>query len=124
MADMSNKGRKLSDKEIDEKVMAQADDDSAWEEPVRVRKSKAVAVPLPSELAERAAFFARLHRVTSVEAWVKRIIEERIEIEEAAFAESKRNFTKHRSTQGNRRKFMQALSKVPDAEPDERDRIE
>lgn len=95
---MSNKGKKLSDTEIDEKVIAQADDDAAWEPPIHVRKSRTAAVPLPSELAERVAFFAYLHRETSVEEWVKRIVEERIEIEEAAFAESKREITKHRTT--------------------------
>ena len=91
---MSTKNRKLSEKEIDEIVVAQANDDSAWEKPAHVHKSKAATVPLPSELASRAAFFARLHHEASVEDWVKRIVEERIEIEEAAFAESKRDLTK------------------------------
>jgi hypothetical protein len=94
MANMSTKSRKLSEKEIDELVIARADDDSAWEKPIRVHKSKTATVPLPSELAARAAFFARLHHEASVEDWVKRIIEERIEIEEAAFAESKRDLIK------------------------------
>ena len=91
---MSNRNRKLSEKEIDEIVIAQADDDSVWEKPISVRQSKTAAVPLPSELAARAAFFARLHREANVEDWLKRIIKERIEIEEAAFAESKRDLTK------------------------------
>jgi hypothetical protein len=94
MANMSTKIRLRTEHEIDEVVTAQADDDSNWEKPVRVRKSKTAAVPLPSELAARAAFFARLHREANVEAWLKRIIEERIEIEEAAFAESKRDLAK------------------------------
>jgi hypothetical protein len=95
MADMSSKNRRLSEQEIDGLVVARADDDSAWEKPIRVRQSKsAAAVPLPSELAARAAFFARLHHEASVEDWVKRIIKERIEIEEAAFAESKRDLAK------------------------------
>ncbi|HEX8844518.1 MAG TPA: hypothetical protein VF791_07730 [Pyrinomonadaceae bacterium] len=80
--------------EIDRLVTAQADDDSAWGKPVRVRKSKSSALSLPAELASRAAFFARLHREASVEEWLKRIIEERIDIEEAAFAESKRDLVK------------------------------
>lgn len=91
---MSKRTIKLSEEEIDRLVIAQADDDSAWVEPIRVSKSKTAAVSLPSELASRAAFFARLHRETSVEEWLKRIIEERINIEEAAFAESKRDFAK------------------------------
>ena len=75
---------------IDEIVTAQANDESAWEKPVRARRSKRASVELPSELAARAAFFARLHRGVSVEDWVARVIEERIELEEAAFAELKR----------------------------------
>jgi len=83
----------LSEKEIDEIVLSQADDDSAWEKPIRVHKAKASSVPLPPELAARAAFFARLHREASVEDWVTRIIQERIDLEEAAFAELKRELT-------------------------------
>ena len=91
---MSKKIRNLSEDEIDELVIEHADDDSAWEKPIRVRRSKASAVSLPAELASRAAFFARLHREASVEEWLKRIIEERINIEEAVFAESKRDLVK------------------------------
>lgn len=91
---MSKKPRAVSTEEIDRMVIAQADDDSAWEKPVRVRKSKSSTVSLPAELASRAAFFARLHREQSVEEWLKRIIEERINIEEAVFAESKRDLIK------------------------------
>ena len=86
--------RNLSEEEVDRLVTAQAEDDSVWGKPVRVRKSKSAAVSLPSELASRAAFFARLHREASVEEWLKRIIEERIDIEEAVFAESKRDLNK------------------------------
>ena len=91
---MSKKARNLSEEEIDQLVIAHADDDTAWGKPVRVRKLKLPAVSLPAELASRAAFFARLHREASVEEWLKRIIEERIDIEEAAFAESKRDLVK------------------------------
>ena len=91
---MSKKMRNLSEAEIDELVIAHADDDSAWEKPVRVRRSKSSAVSLPAELASRVAFFARLHREASVEEWLKRIIEERLNIEEAVFAESKRDLVK------------------------------
>ena len=91
---MSKKPGNISEEEIDRQVIAHADDDSAWEKPVRVRKSKSSAVSLPAELASRAAFFARLHREASVEEWLKRIIEERINIEEAVFAESKRDLVK------------------------------
>lgn len=80
--------------EIDRIVLAQADDDSAWEKPIRVRKAKLASVPLPSELAARAAFFARLHREISIEHWLRRVIQERIDLEEAAFAGLKRDLAK------------------------------
>ena len=91
---MSKKAKILSEEEIDAQVIAQADDDSAWEKPVSVSRLKSSAVTLPAELASRAAFFARLHREASLEQWLKRIIEERLNIEEAVFAESKRDIVK------------------------------
>jgi len=87
---MNKKLKKLTEDEIDEIVTAEADNDSAWEKPIKVRKPKGANVPLPSDLAARAAFFARLHRETSVEEWVKRIVHERVDMEEAAFAHLKR----------------------------------
>lgn len=83
-----------SEHEIDQSVIASADDNSAWEKPVRVRrKKKGESVSLPAEMAARAAFFARLHREPSLEQWIKRIVSERIDIEEAAFAATKRELT-------------------------------
>jgi len=79
-----------SQRKVDELVIAEVDDDSAWEKPVKVRRSKSEAVSIPAEVAARAAFFARLHRESSVEDWIKKIVAERVEIEEAAFAEAKR----------------------------------
>lgn len=84
------KTQTLTEQEIDKIVVAQADDDSAWGKPIRVRKAKTAAVPLPSTLAARVAFFARLHREKSMEAWLARIIQERLDLEEAAFAGVKR----------------------------------
>ncbi len=67
------------------------DDESAWEQPIQVRRSKTASVTLPSELAARAAFLARLHREASLDDWLRRIIQERIDLEEAAFAGLKRD---------------------------------
>jgi len=86
----------LSEKEIDDIVEAQADDPSAWEGPIRVRMKKSSTMRLSAELAARAAFFARLHHASSVEDWLKRIIKERIDFEEAAFAGLKRELTSKR----------------------------
>lgn len=84
--------------EIDDFVTAQADDDTAWEEPVKVHKAQAASVSLPSELASRASFFARLHREASVEEWLRRIIQERVDLEEAAFGGMKRDLAAKQSS--------------------------
>ncbi|MGQ9631455.1 MAG: hypothetical protein ACUVXI_14265 [bacterium] len=86
-----DKAKVLSEEEVDKIVVAQADNDSAWGKPIRVRKAKPASLLLPSELAARAVFFARLHREASVEDWLRRVIQERIELEEAAFAGLKRD---------------------------------
>ena len=83
---MKTKRRVMTEEEIDQRVISQADEDSVWESPVKVRKSKSTSLTLPSELASRAAFFARLHREGSLDNWLKRIIQERLDIEEAAFS--------------------------------------
>jgi len=91
MASMKKKVKRKSEREIDELVIAHADNDSAWEKPLKARQSKSGAVSIPAEVASRAAFFARLHRESSVEDWIKKIVAERVDIEEAAFAEAKRD---------------------------------
>jgi hypothetical protein len=77
--------RKLTEEEIDRAVTAQANDDSAWERPVRAGRAKPTSLSIPASLAARASFLARLHRTKNVEDWLARIIQERIELEEAAF---------------------------------------
>ena len=91
MASMKKKTARKTEKEIDAEVIAGAGDDSQWDKPVRVRRSKSEAVSIPAEVASRAAFFARLHREPSLEHWIKKVIAERIDIEEAAFAATKRD---------------------------------
>ena len=87
---MKSKRRIMTEEEIDQRVISQAEDESAWLSPIKVRKPKPTSVSLPSELASRAAFFARLHREGSLDNWLKRIIQERLDIEEAAFSGLKR----------------------------------
>ena len=83
----------LSQEEIDNVVEAQADEDSAWEKPIRVRRKSLASVSIPAELAARAEFLARLHREKNVEEWLTRVIRERVELEEVAFTEAKREMS-------------------------------
>ena len=85
-----SKQEQLSEEQIDEIVVAQAENDAAWKDPILVRAVSPTTLSLPSELAARAVFFARLHKKTSVEDWLWSIIQERIDFEEAAFAGLKR----------------------------------
>lgn len=85
-----SKTKKSSEEHIDALVVAEAEEPSAWSKPIKVRKAKAASVSLPSSLAARAAFFARLHREDRLNDWLRRIIEERVDLEEAAFAGLKR----------------------------------
>jgi hypothetical protein len=77
----------LDPAEIDRIVVSQADDDSAWSEPVRVKRSKPASLSIPGELASRAAFLAKLHREAGVEKWIERVVRDRVELEELAFRE-------------------------------------
>ena len=88
---MSTKKKKLSEHAIDQVVVAQADDDAAWEKPVQVRRTKPASLSIPPDLAARAAFLARLHRTRNVEEWLTHVIQERVELEEAAFAGAKQD---------------------------------
>jgi hypothetical protein len=84
--------RRPTQEEIDDRVVAQADDDSAWEPAVHVSRKQA-AIGLPASLAQRAAFLARLHRERSLQTWVERVVRERVELEERAFTQARRELT-------------------------------
>lgn len=75
----------LSEAEIDEIIIDQADDDEAWEEFISVEVDIPTTVSLPHELALRAAFFAKLHSMP-INSWLTHIIQERVDFEESAFA--------------------------------------
>jgi hypothetical protein len=93
MARMSKRQQKLTDEEIDELVIAKAFDDLAWDEPVQVCRPVSESYSLPADLAARATFLAHLHRAR-IEEWLTLVIQERIELEEGAFAEAKRALAK------------------------------
>lgn len=86
--------KKLKEHAIDETVIQQSNDDSARDKPIRVRRKRNTAFSIPAELAARAEFLARLHRQSNAEDWIKRIIQERVELEEAAYAGAKRKLSK------------------------------
>jgi hypothetical protein len=84
------KAATLDRQTIDDLVTTQAEDQSAWEPPVRVKNSKPASLSIPGDLAARATFLAKLHREAGVDQWVERILRERVELEEVAFAEAKK----------------------------------
>jgi hypothetical protein len=92
-----SKVRKRTRQEIiDERVIAEAHDDSAWEPPIEVkRRGKSIA--LSATLARRAAFLARLHREQNLDAWLERIVRERVELEERAFSDARRRMSPKRT---------------------------
>ncbi len=76
--------------EIDKLVTAEANQDSAWEKVVSVRRPKSTSLSISADLAARAAFLAKLHRERRVDEWVERVLRERVEIEESAFTAAKK----------------------------------
>ncbi len=81
----------LDQEAIDRIVSSQSDGDPAWGAPVRVKRSTPASLSLPGELAARAAFLAKAHREAGVDKWVERVVRERVELEELAFTEAKKN---------------------------------
>ncbi len=79
-----------TEREIDERVTAEAEDDTAWDEPVFVHRQETIALPLSETLVTRARFLATLHRENEVEKWLEQIIRERVELEESIFARVRR----------------------------------
>ena len=96
MTKNKTKKRAISEEEIDNLIESQADNDEAWDEPIQVRRKQKDSLSLPTDLAMRAAFLAKLHKENNVAEWLKRIIAERIELEESAFIEFKRTLASNR----------------------------
>jgi hypothetical protein len=86
---MKNRTKILKDEVIDQVIIGQADDESKWEEPIKIQGIKEFSLAIPFELIERAAFFVRLNREPSVGDWLRRIIKERLDFEEATHDELK-----------------------------------
>jgi hypothetical protein len=93
MKTLEKKTPSRSQESIDRRVISQSENDSAWEAPVLVKRAQPASLSIPGDLAVRAAFLARLHRATDLEGWVERVLHERVELEESAFSEAKKNLT-------------------------------
>lgn len=112
MATMKTKkpAKCLTEDEIDKIVIDQADTRSAWEKPVHVRRPKGSSLTIPSDLAARASFLARLHGSSGLDEWVTHVLRERIELEEGAFSKAQRDLStkimpgkpRHRAAKGRR----------------------
>ena len=90
---MKSTKKQLTEQEIDNIVESQAEDDSAWGKPIQVRKARSASLSIPAELAARATFLAKLHREKNVEDWLTKVIKERVELEEVAYNEAKREMS-------------------------------
>jgi hypothetical protein len=84
------RSRVRNESAIDELVTAQADDERAWTAPIRVRRAKPIAISLSPSQATQAAYFARLHHERDLDSWVRRVVQERLDWEQAALAVVKR----------------------------------
>jgi hypothetical protein len=93
MAFMKSPKKQHTEQEVDKIVESQAEDDSAWEKPIQVERARLTSLSIPSELAARAVFLAKLHREKNVEDWLTKVIKERVELEEVAFNEAKREMS-------------------------------
>jgi hypothetical protein len=81
--------RKLTEQEIDEIVVSEANDSTKWEEPISVKPSGAALIRLSSDMIEKARYLAKLHNYHSYQTWLKRVIEDRIKTEEELLKELK-----------------------------------
>jgi hypothetical protein len=110
MAGMTTKKstKRPAEEEIDRIVTAQAENRSAWEEPVHVKKPKKSPLTIPSDLAARASFLARLHGSSGLDEWVTHILRERIELEEGAYSEAQRGLSVKTSLNRPRRRMVKS----------------
>ena len=79
---IKNSKASKEDDRIDADVIAQADNEEAWEKNRSVTPStRPTSIRLSPRTIDKAKFFARVHHVRGYQTWLKRIIEERIDTE-------------------------------------------
>lgn len=86
MADMKKKKRLIAE-EIDELVIAEANDMNKWGKPVAVKPTSIRFSPL---IIEKAKYLAKLHKARGYQTWLKQIVEDRIKLEEKLLFDYKR----------------------------------
>ena len=90
MAGMRQKKEHLTEKDIDEIVIKEADDSSRWGKPIHVKPRIAIPLPLPAKLVKRAKSIAQRRKAGGYQDWLLKVIEERIASEESAASLTRR----------------------------------
>ncbi len=79
--------KKLTEEDIDELVIAEANDMTKWGKPVAVRPT---IIRFSTSVIEKAKYLAKLHNTRGYQTWLKQIVEERIKLEEELLSDIKR----------------------------------
>ena len=79
--------KKLTEEDIDELVIAEANDMAKWGKPVAVRPT---IIRFSTSVIEKAKYLAKLHNTRGYQTWLKQIVEERIKLEEELLSDIKR----------------------------------
>ncbi len=73
--------RRYTEAEIDERVVLEADDEKAWGKPVHAKAISVVPITFSPKLIEKAKAIARRRRMKGYQAWMRRVIRDRIKEE-------------------------------------------
>ena len=82
--------KRLTEEEIDRIIINEADDKTKWGKPITV---KPVLIRFSPSIIEKAKHLAKLHRASDYQVWLKRIVEERIRLEEEILSDFKGGFS-------------------------------
>ena len=86
MSKIKNIKTSKKDKTVDDIVIKEANESSAWDSEKKVTpKLSPTSIRLSTRTIERAKFFAKVHKERGYQTWLKRIIEDRINTEYELF---------------------------------------
>ncbi len=91
------KKKKLTEKKIDDIVTREADDLTKWGDPIFVKPVGATSIRLSPDIVRKAKYLAKIHKFKGYQTWLKRIIEERIRIEEEILSDLRQELNKGNS---------------------------